>query len=118
MVIGCAQLLCYRSIYSQPKLKFKLFLKTCHQLTQLLSLVTLGGGQQDQGASTVLRPMKYSQNFDNGWNNMDSVDYNTNNTTTSFTTTNYSNSPTTQMQNNYNNDNSFVYEHSYNNAEV
>ena len=49
---------------------------------------------------------------------MDSVDYNTNNTTTSFTTANYSNSPTTQMQNNYNNDNSFVYEHSYNNGNV
>ena len=46
---------------------------------------------------------------------MDSVDYNTNNTTTSFTT-DYSNSP--NQHNSYNNDNSFVYEHNYNNGNV
>ena len=81
--------------------------------------VILGGGQQDPSASTVLRPMKYSHNYDNGWNtNMDSTDYNTNNTTTtSFTTTDYSNS--SNHHNNYNSDNNFAYEqNNYNNGNV
>ena len=99
------------------------FVDTLPQLTWLLiptncNSVILGGGQQDPSASTVLRPMKYSHNYDNGWNtNVDSADYNTNNTTTtSFTTTDYSNS--TNHHNNYNSDNNFSYEHNYSNGNV
>lgn len=59
-------------------------------------------------ASTVLRPMKYSQHYDNN-----GYGYSSQNTT-SFTNYN-SSSPSHHA---YNNDNGFVYEHTYSNGNV
>lgn len=58
-------------------------------------------------ASTVLRPMKYSQHYDNNG-------YGYSQNTTSFTNYN-SSSPSHHA---YNNDNGFVYEHTYSNGNV